>query len=148
MGCRSILFVLTLHKSLLRHFNVPNDKLIHLADKTSHKRNLMGWGCFYIVIAPTHRLFAVGVPICQTIPNRITKIVLLSLCTKHFALIFVNWSVKNVILFLTSFNLRNSYIMRNFASANQKKPRGNQATKQDPQTAKTFMLWQRKLLRL
>ena len=41
--------------------------------------------------------------------------------------------LKDVMLFLTSFNLRNSNIMRNFASANQKKPRGNQATKQDPQ---------------
>ena len=40
--------------------------------------------------------------------------------------------LKDVMLFLTSFNLRNSNIMRNFASANQKKPRGNQATKQDP----------------
>lgn len=45
----------------------------------------------------------------------------------------VNCSVKGVILFLTFFNLRNSDIIRNFASANQKKPRGNQATKQDPQ---------------
>ena len=135
MGCRSILFVLTPNKSLLRHFNAPNDKPIHLADKTSHKRNLIGWVCFYVVIAPTHihRWFAVGVPICQTIPNRITKILLLPLRTKHFTLNVVNWSVKNVMLFLTSFNLRNSNIMRNFASANQKKPRGNQATKQDPQ---------------
>ena len=41
--------------------------------------------------------------------------------------------LKDVMLFLTSFNLRNSNIMRNFASAKQKKPRGNQATKQDPQ---------------
>ena len=41
--------------------------------------------------------------------------------------------LKDVMLFLTSFNLRNSIIMRNFASAIQKKPRGNQATKQDPQ---------------
>ena len=35
-------------------------------------------------------------------------------------------------LFLTFFNLRNPNIMRNFASANQKKPRGNQTTKFDP----------------